>query len=210
MDLLQILQSQLSPQLVNNLSQEIGATPQQTQAAAADIFSTLLSGMARNASDQNGLSALVGALDRNHDGSVLDDLMGMAMQVMQGQGQGATNGQGIIRHILGDQAPSAAQQISQNSGLNAGQVMKLMPILAPIVMSVLGKARKQGGLDMSQIAMLLMQMQGGGQAQRGGAGGLLGGLLGSLLGGGQQRQAPQNQQGADLLGNVLGSLFGKK
>lgn len=206
MDLLQILQGQLSDDLLDNLSQHIGADKEQTASAANGIFATLLGGLANNASSEQGLSALGSALDKNHDGSILDDLMGMAGSVMQGQGAGATNGMGILGHILGDRQEVAAEQVSQSSGLNMGQVMKLMPILAPIVMGVLGKARSAGGLDLGNLAGILM-----GSAQQaqssGGFGDLLGSVLGGVLGGGQPQQAPQASMGGDLLGSVLGSIF---
>lgn len=206
MDLLQVLQGQLSDDVLDNISQHIGAEKEQTATAASGIFSALLGGLANNASSENGLSALGSALDQDHDGSMLDDLMGMVGGMLQGQGRGTTNGVGILSHVLGDQQESTAQQVSQASGLNLGQVMKLMPILAPIVMGVLGKARNQGGLDLGSIASILM---GGGQQpqSQGGLGDLLGGVLGSVLGGGQPQGQAQQGMGGDLLGNVLGSIF---
>ena len=112
-----------------------------------------------------------------------------------------------IGHILGDRQEVAAEQIGQSSGLSASQVMKLLPILAPIVMSVLGKARSSGGLDLGSLANILL---GGAQQaqQQQGMGDLLGNVLGNVLGGGQQQQ--QQSQTGDLLGNVLGGLFGKR
>jgi hypothetical protein len=136
--------------------------------------------------------------------------MGMVGGMLQGNQSGnATNGSGILGHILGDQQEPVAQQISQSSGLNVSQVMKLMPILAPIVMSVLGKARSQGGLDLSSIANILM---GSAQnaSQQGGMGDLIGSVLGGVFGGGQQQQQPQQSQGGDMIGSILGGLFGKR
>lgn len=211
MDLMQILQSQLSDDVVGQISEHIGAKPEQTAVAANDIFATLLGGLANNVSSENGLSSLGSALDRDHDGSVVDDLMGMVGGMLQGNQAGnATNGAGILGHILGGQQEPVAQQISQSSGLNMSQVMKLMPILAPIVMSVLGKARNQGGLDLGSIAQILM---GSAQnnSQQGGMGDLLGSILGGVMGGGQQQQPQQQQnQGGIDLGGLLGGLFGKR
>jgi len=209
MNLMDILQGQVSDQMLGQLSQHIGAEPEQTAQATNGIFATLLGGLANNASSEGGLSSLASALDRDHDGSILDDLAGMVGGMMQGSGQDtrATNGTGMLNHILGDRQEVAAEQIGQSSGLSAGQVMKLLPILAPIVMSVLGKARSQGGLDLGSLANVLM---GGAQQaqQQGGMGDLLGNILGSVMGGGGQQQ--QQQSGGDLLGSVLGGLFGKR
>lgn len=206
---MQILQGQLSDDMLGQLSQQIGADKEQTAAAANGIFATLLGGLANNASSESGLASLGNALDRDHDGSVLDDLMGVVGGMMQGgESPGAMNGSGILGHILGGQQEVAAQQISQSSGLNVGQIMKLMPILAPIVMGVLGRAKNSGGLDLGSLANILM---GSAQnAQSGGFGDLLGTVLGGVLGGGQQQQQPQQQQGGgDMLGQILGGIFGR-
>lgn len=206
MDLMQILQGQLSDEVLGHLSDQIGADKQQTATAANGIFATLLGGLANNASSEGGLSALGSALDRDHDGSILDDVMGMVGGMMQGNGgnaDNALNGSGILGHILGDRQEVAAQQVSQSSGLDMSQVMKLMPILAPIVMGVLGRAKNQGGLDLGNLAGVLM---GSAQnAQAGGFGDLIGNVLGGVLGGGQA----QPSGGGGLLGNILGGIFGK-
>ncbi len=210
MNLMEILQGQISDDMMGQLSQHIGAEPEQTASATEGIFATLLGGLANNASSENGLSAIAGALDKNHDGSMLDDLMGMVGGMMSGQQQSsATNGMGILGHILGDKQESAAQHIGQASGLNAGQIMKLMPIIAPILMSVLGRAKSQGNLGLGDLAGVLMG--GANQAQQNsGLGGLLGSVLGQVLGGGQQQQQQAPQGGGDLLSSVLGGIFGRR
>lgn len=207
MNLMDVLQGQLSDDLLGQLSQQIGADKEQTAVAANGIFATLLGGLAQNATSESGLSSLASALDRDHDGSILDDLMGMLGNVSQSDAApSALNGAGILGHILGDRQETAAQQISQNSGLNVGQIMKLMPILAPIVMGVLGRAKNSGGLDLGGLASILM---GSAQnAQAGGFGDLLGSVLGQVLGGGQQQQPSQG--GGGLFGQILGGIFGKR
>ncbi|MFN0215025.1 MAG: DUF937 domain-containing protein [Saprospiraceae bacterium] len=209
MNLMDLLQGQISDEMLGQLSEHIGAQPEQTAQATNGIFATLLGGLANNASTEGGLSSLASALDRDHDGSILDDLAGMVGGMMSGggQGSGATNGMGILGHILGDRQEVAAEQIGQSSGLSSSQVMKLLPILAPIVMSMLGKAKNQGGLDLGSLAGVLMGSSQQAQ-QQSGMGDLLGNILGSVMSGGQQQQQPQ--QGGGLLGSLLGGLFGKK
>ena len=74
MNLMDILQGQISDDMLGQLSNHIGATPQQTAQATNGVFATLIGGLANNASSQGGLSSLSAALDRDHDGSVVDDL----------------------------------------------------------------------------------------------------------------------------------------
>jgi hypothetical protein len=208
MNLMDVLQGQLSDDMIGQLSEHIGAEPQQTASAAQGVFATLLGGLANNANSESGLSSLMSALDRDHDGSVLDDIMGMVGGMATGSAgaSGATNGLGILGHILGGQQEAAAEQIGQSSGLSMNQVMKLMPILAPIVMGVLGRAKNQGNMGIGDLASILMG--GAQQAQQGGFGDLLSGVLGQVLGGQQQQQQPS--MGGGLLGSVLGGIFGKR
>ncbi|MCY7327834.1 MAG: DUF937 domain-containing protein [Saprospiraceae bacterium] len=205
MNLMDVLKGQISDQMMGQLSAHIGAQPEQTAAATEGVFATLLGGLANNASTEGGLASLGAALDRNHDGSMLDDVMGMVGGLLQGGGSAAaTDGQGILGHILGDRQEVAASQISQSSGLSMGQVMKLLPILAPIVMSVLGKTKQFGGLgDLAGVLMGSAQQT----QQQGGMGDLIGSVLGGLLGGGQQQQQQQQPQGGGLA-SVLGGIFG--
>lgn len=205
MDLMELLKGQLNDQLIGQLSQHIGAEPQQTASAAEGVFATILGGLANNATSEGGVSSLMAALDRDHDGSILDDLMGMVGNLTNGTANGnATNGLGILGHVLGDRQETAAAQIGQSNGLSAGQAMKLMTILAPIVMNVLGKAKSQGGLDVgSLVGMLMGSAQ---NAQQGGFGDLIGSVIGNVMSGNQQ----QANGAGGMLGSVLGSLFGKK
>jgi len=210
MDLMNLLQNQLSDDVLDQLSQQIGAPKEQTASAANGIFATLVGGLANNATNEGGLSSLMSALDRDHDGSILDDLGGLIGAVSQGNTpNNALNGAGILGHILGDRQETAVQQVSQSSGLNMDQIMKLMPILAPIVMGVLGRTKNSQGLDLGGLAQVLM---GSAQnAQSGGFGDLIGSVLGGVLGGGQQQQQqPQQQQGGGLFGQILGGIFGKR
>ena len=153
MDLMSLLQSQLTPEIIGQLSQQTGAAPAQTATAAEGIFSTLIGGLARNAAG-GGAEGILGALDKDHDGSVLNDVMGL---ISGGGGSGATNGAGILGHILGGQQQGAAQVISQASGVQQSGVADMMIKLAPMVMGVLAQQKQQqgAGFDASGLASML-------------------------------------------------------
>lgn len=155
MDLNSLLQGQLPDGLLDQLSQQIGGDKEQTANAASGIINTLLGGLAKNASSQEGADSLAGALDRDHDGGIFSDLAGL----LGGQNQSnAANGLGILQHILGDKAGGAASMIGQMSGLSSGQSGNLMQLLAPILMGALGQAKQQNGLDGSGVASLLSNL----------------------------------------------------
>ncbi len=156
MDLMDLLKGQLTPELLGQLSQQTGAAPEQTATAAEGVLSTLLGGLAKNAQTPEGASGILGALDRDHDGSILNDVMGMIMGGgQQAAAPSAMNGAGILGHILGGQQQGAAQVISQASGVNQSGVADMMIKLAPLVMGVLGQQKQQQGFDASGLAGLL-------------------------------------------------------
>lgn len=157
-NLFDLLQGHLNDNVVDQLSNQIGgADRQQTATAAQSIVSTLLSGLAKNASTPEGAANLTNALERDHDGSMLDNLMGMLSNANQPATQQprALNGAGIVNHILGPNQSGAVDMISKMSGLDSNKTGNLMTTLAPMVMSLLGQQKKQQGLDMSGIAGLL-------------------------------------------------------
>ena len=164
-----MLKDHLTPDVVNQMSAQVGGTPQQTQSAAEGIFSTLIGGLSKNAQSESGALGILGALDRDHDGSILDDVMGMVMgggNNAQTVAPSALNGAGILGHILGGQQNGAMEMIAKMTGLDKSGVGKMMVMLAPMVMGALGKAKQQqnNGFDVSSLASML-----GGSVQQGNA-----------------------------------------
>lgn len=156
MDLSQLIQGQISETLIDQLSGQLGgADRSQTAAATSGILSTLMGAMARNASTPDGASALNNALESDHDGGILDDVMGMLGGQASGVSSRATNGSGILGHILGTQQSGAADMISKMSGLSNDKTGNLMTMLAPMVMGMLGKAKRESNLDAGGVSDLL-------------------------------------------------------
>ena len=199
MSLLETLTQQLDSNAISQLSQQIGANPQATSQAVSGALPLLVSALAKNTADSGGAQALAGALDRDHDGSILDDVVGFL-----GQGGNSSMGAGILGHLLGGRQGGAQDAIGKMSGLNGGQVGQLLTMLAPIVLGALGKQKRSQGLDGGGLADLL-----GGERQKAeqvepGAMGMLGRLLDS---------DGDGQVGDDLakIGiGMLGKMFGGK
>ena len=155
-NLIDLLQGSLSSGMINQLSQQLGgANKQQTAAAASGIVTTLMGALAKNASSTEGAQALDNALERDHDGSILDDVMGMLTGNTQVNNSSMLNGAGILNHVLGNKQSGAVDMISKLSGLDSGKTGSLMAMLAPVVLGALGKAKRQQGLDVAGIASLL-------------------------------------------------------
>jgi len=61
-----------------------------------------MSALAKNSTQsESAISGLTGTLDRDHDGSILDDIMGLMTGKTQQQNQKMLNGQGTLSHVLG-------------------------------------------------------------------------------------------------------------
>ena len=173
MSLLEMIQGQLSPDAVQQIGRRIGAEPAQTNQAISAALPLLVAAMARNASDPAQAQGLARALDEDHDGGLLDNLSGY-LGAPQGR---AADGNGILKHVLGGRRGAVEQQLGRGTGLGAGQMAQLLPLLAPLVMAALAKAKRQRGLDAGGLAGVL----GGEQAQiQQRAPGLMGTLSGLL------------------------------
>jgi len=192
MNLAGILQEALNAGTVNQIGQAIGADEQTTGSAIQAALPALLNGLASNSQSEQGASSLLGALDRDHDGSVLDDLGGLIGNLAQGQGAGSS----IIGHILGGQSGAVAQTISQASGLDQARVGQLLTILGPIVMGALGRSQREGGG--ADLAGLLA-----GATQQFGGGGDLLGMASRLL------DRDGDGSAIDDVAGALGNLFRK-
>lgn len=148
-NLTQSLLQQLAGGGVANISQQIGADQSTTQSALSTALPLLVSALANNASKPAGSQSLHQALVKDHDGSILNNLGGFLSSPE------AANGAGILTHVLGAQQPAVTQQLSQNTGLDAAQVMQLLQIAAPLVMGALGKQQQQQGLDANSLPSFL-------------------------------------------------------
>lgn len=125
----------LSGANVSQIASALGIDERKAASALQVALPALVAALHRNASSADGLSSLTGALDRNHDGSVLDDLAGFL------SGGGSSDGASILGHILGDRRDTVARSVGRSTGLDAGSVMKLLSLVAPLVLGALARAR---------------------------------------------------------------------
>ncbi len=134
---------------VSQLSRAIGADEGATTKALAGALPALLGGLAKNTSQSAGAASLASALDRDHDGSILDNLGGLL------QGGAASAGAGILGHIFGGREKAVESTIGRSSGLSGSQMSQLLAMVAPLVLGFLGRQKKQQGFDAGQLASML-------------------------------------------------------
>lgn len=158
--LMDLLGAALNENTVKQIAGQLGASDTQVQSAIGMALPALLQGLQRNAADPQGAESLANALQRDHDGGILDDLMGFLGNAQQGPGAG------ILRHVLGDQRTVVQQGIGQATGINPNQIGGLLEMLAPMVMGALGKTTRQQGTGVGGLFDLLGQATGQMQQQQ--------------------------------------------
>jgi len=198
------LMAQLQGAPLQQMAEQLGTSPAQTEEAVGAALPMLLGAMGRNAATPRGAMDLFGALQRDHSGGGGADLGSLLGSLLGGSGNGGGAGAGqpdgaaILGHIFGGNQQRAEAGLGEATGLgaNAGQLLQL---LAPIVMSFLAQRTSAGGMDAGGLGQVLGQESARVQQQ----GGLGGGLLGSLL--------DQDGDGKVDLGDLLkigGGLLG--
>ena len=207
----------LSALPAEQISQQVGASPDEVRTTAAAVLPALLGGLQANAADPSGAGSIVQALGQ-HD----DDLLtgGADLSAIDEQ-----DGNAIASHIFGDEQDEVANRLGGlpavgGSGAGGDLVKKLLPILAPMVLSWLaGKVLKGGGglgggTASAQPANPAPSLPGGGGGSTPGS---LEDLLKDVLGGAVSGGSAGSSAGAEasagfdpgsIIGDVLGGLLG--
>lgn len=185
--------NQLRGGSLQQISSQLGASPQQAENAIGAALPLLLGALGRNAQQPGGAQALFGALLRDHGGAAAPasagssasagglDIGGLLGSLLGGGSvAGAArqlNGEGILQHIFGNRLPQAENQLGQASGLDAAGIHKLLVLLAPIVLGYLGRQVAQGQASSADGLGSLLGQERRQIEQQGGAGGLLAAVL---------------------------------
>lgn len=217
MSLIDLLTGNTSNQVAEQAENKFGINRNQIIALLAVAAPLIISYLRNKSQDSKEAEALNNALDKDHDGSILND----ASQIESRQAEGGS----ILDHIFGGQKSSVENQLSQNTGISIDKIGPILAMLAPVVMGYIGKEKQQsnvgaGGLgdllggilgnassqaqaqQSNPLNDILGSVLGGGQSQSSGS--PLNDILGSVLGGGN------NQQQGGGLGSILGNILGGK
>jgi len=207
MDLFDLLKGQMGEAAIGALTSQLGgrATQQETSSGMDGAISILTNALAKNAKSADGASALASALDRDHDGGILDDVVGFINGNSAAATSRAGNGAGILGHILGAQQGNAIESLAKASGLSSSQSSSMLAKMAPLVLGMLGKQKKSAGIDIGDLAGLLSGAAGNANKQTSGLGGGIGGLLTSFLD--QDGDGSIVDDAAKIGGGFLKNLF---
>lgn len=190
------LQQTLGGGAVDQISRQLGTDRSATGQAISAALPILMGALARNASSREGAEALSGALARDHDGSILDQLGGVL-----GQGGLESTGSAILKHVLGGRQGRVEQGLGQATGLNTAQVGSILATLAPVVLGALGKMQRQNNLNPSDLGNALGQERQAIETRAPAVTGVLGALL--------DADGDGDVDLSDIAKKGLGALFGR-
>lgn len=233
--LVDLITQQMGSGMLDQLSGALGADSGKTQQAVGAALPVLVGALAKNASSAEGAASLASALERDHDGSILDNLGGLlgaagGLGSLLGGDKSSSGGLGGLLGAAGSLLGGGGAPQKTKALDGAGILGHLLGSKQSAVEQGIGKA---SGLDSAQAGKLLvtlapivmgalgkMKQQEGLDARA---------LAGALDGERQnlEQKLPQSSAGgllgmldqdddgsivddlAKLGGGALGSLFGK-
>lgn len=214
MSALESLLSNLDPRTIQAMAARVGASPEQTQSAIQAALPMILGAMQRNASTPNGAEALHRAVQRDHSGVDLGQLLGGMLGGGGGGLGGMLGGQqggggGLLGAVMGVVMGGGHSAPAQRSPIENG-----MAILGHVLGARQDRAAqgvsRASGMDpgsaaqlMAMLAPMIMAALGRSQQQRGLDAGGLAGILGQDVA--RMRGAPAG--GAAAGGSGLSSVL---
>ena len=155
MDLFNLLASGLgTSESINHMSGKTSASNDQVTAALLSALPSMLGQMKTNASTQTGASSLLNALNQ-HDLSKLsnEDIVSLIKNADE------KDGAKILDKIYGSQekTQAATASLAKQSGMSSSQMMKLMCIAAPALLTAIASAKKKQAAQAAAQAQAAQQ-----------------------------------------------------
>lgn len=161
-----------------DIARKLGVDESTAHSAVEQALPTLVHGLSANAANPAGAASLEKALPKHHKGQ----------GTLRFDEVDEEDGEKIVNNVFGKKKPEVVKEVAKKSPAKVDEslVSKLLPILAPIVMSwlaskFLGQKSSGGGGGIGDVLGGLL----GGGGSKGSSGGL-GDVLGGLLGGGKR------------------------
>src|SRR5215471_2034413 len=153
-DLVDLVKSYLTPDVIQAASSHVGESSGATQKALGGIAPMLISALMNKASTSDGAQQLIRALDAGkYDGSALTNV-----KTLFGGGASAPGplpGMGLLDSLLGSKLDLVRDLIARFSGVRSDSVLSLMAMAMPLVLHAIGQQRALVGSDATSLANLL-------------------------------------------------------
>lgn len=173
--LMDLISQHIGNDQIKQMAAQLGASPEQTEAAVSLAIPTLLGAVAKKADSHDGANQLHQQLVQQ-DGGLMGQLGGL-LNATNGQSSAGASSMvgGLLESILGGRQARVEQGIGKASGLSTAQIGSLMAMLVPLVMGALSQRQRAENMDVGGLAgMLKKEKQ---SMENAASGGFLAGML---------------------------------
>ena len=157
-NLIETIQSQFTPELLQQLSTVVGESPATTQKAVTGAIPTLLAGLTNLASTADGTTQLGNLLSQGNYGNLLTNATSLL------GGGNATqdllnSGRGILSTLFGGRLSAIIDWLASAFGIKSTSASSLLSLVAPMVLGVLKREQTSQGLSTAGLASLLLSQK---------------------------------------------------
>jgi OmpA-OmpF porin, OOP family len=153
--LLELVQDEVTPDITRKVSSLVGETPAATDSAVRRAAPAVLAGVVNNASTAGGADRLRALVSEGGWGADVLGSLGARLGGGSGTGTFLSSGARLVSNVLGARTDGITDLIASGSGVQRGSASTILSLVAPIVMSVIGKQIVARGLSTSGLSTML-------------------------------------------------------
>lgn len=150
-NLLSTTQSFLTPEFIQKFSGALGQPADKIQNGLRSVIPTFLKGLVDKGSSQEGAESLVNLASRDGVESTTPPNLNDANYLSKGDD--------AVKGIFGSNLNQVTSSLGSSTGLNSSSVTKLMGMIAPMIMGVLGRKIKNENLNANGLMGFLSQQK---------------------------------------------------
>src|SRR5215472_11612946 len=155
MNILGLIEDQLTPKTIGPISNAIGETPEATKSALGTAVPGILgSVLGKVSASPSGATDVFNMLKQGASQGAWHDNISSAAQGIGGGAPSASQ-QSLLGSLLGSKLGPVSDFISGHAGVSSGSAMSLLGMAAPLVMGTLGKQVSSQGLNAGGLGQLL-------------------------------------------------------
>ena len=159
LNLLELVKGQIQGAVADQIGRKLGLDDGAAKSGIAAALPTLLGGVIKQASTPSGANTLGRMLEGDqYDGGLLENLT-ESLTGDEGPSFLETLGKSTIANLFGGQSGSVVGALAKATGIGSDNSSSLLAMLAPLVMSILGKQKRSQGLDAQGLAGFLMDQK---------------------------------------------------
>ena len=149
----QMITQQIAGTVARSMAARVGISEANAERAVQIAVPLILAALARNAAQPEGAKEIHDAVNKDHDGSIFDNLTNYL-----GNPE-AAKGSGIIGHVFGPQQTAVQSNLAQATGLDPNAAGNILEMVAPLVMGAVGQTQRQNQLDPNGLSQYLEAQQ---------------------------------------------------